>query len=156
MTRSSASCASWKWYFHFAQVRLSQGNPLDVGRLSGNISFARKERNATATRHSSEMARPDRVAFRCSSLQRVMDSGTHGSLTHQDNIPCWITMTSITSSPVLVAPRWSRISRRVTCLKRVVSFLRQTTHVSSTWERKNFSPTRLLVQMAAWRPSLRD
>ena len=156
MMRSSASCASWKWDFHFPQLRSSRGNPSNLSFLLGNLFSERRERDTMATSHASYMARPDRLAFRCESSQRVMNSGTLGSLTHQDNIPCWSPMTSITSPPVLVAMRRPRISRRLTCLKRVVSFLRKTTHVSSTWERTNFFPTRLAVRMDDCRSSLRD
>ena len=120
ITRLSAYCASWKWDFHFYQFRLSRGSPSNLGRLSGKIFSARRERYATATSHASEMARPDRLAFRYAPSQRVMNSGNLGSSTHQDNITCWSPMTLIASPPMLVAPRWSRISRRVTCLKRVV------------------------------------
>ena len=88
MTRSSASYASWKWDFHFSQVRSSCGNPSNLGRSSVKIFSARRERYATATSHTSEIARPDLLAFRCDSSQRVINSGNRGSSTHQDNIPC--------------------------------------------------------------------
>ena len=132
MAHSSASCASWKWDFHFPQFRSSHGNPLNLGRLSGKLFSESRERDVTATSYASDIARPDRLAFRCTSLQRVINSGTHDSSTHQDNIPFCSPITLIASPSVIVAPSWSRISWRVTCLKRVVSFLRQTTHVSST------------------------
>ena len=156
MTRSSASCASWKWDFQFSQVRSSCSNPSNLGRSSGKVFSASRERDATATSHASNIARPARLAFRCASSQRVINSGTHRSSNHQDNIPCWRPITSITSPTVLVSPRWSRRLRRLKCLKRVVSFLRRTTHVSSTQERTNFFPTRLAVWVVAWRSSLRD
>ena len=44
MTPSSTSCASWKWDFHFSQVRSSQGNPSNLGHLSGELFSARRER----------------------------------------------------------------------------------------------------------------
>ena len=156
MTHSSAFCASWKWDFHFSQVRSSCDNPSKLGHSSGKLFSARRELNMTATSHTSEIARPARVSFLCASSQRVMNSGTHGSLTQQDNISCWRPITSIASLHVLVAPRWSRRLQRSTCLKRVVSFFRRTTHVSSVRERTNFIPTRSAVHMAAWRSSLRD
>ena len=134
MTRSSASCTPWKWDFHFSQVRLSRSNPSNLGSLSGKIFPARRERDATATSHASDIARPARLSFRCASSQQVINSGTCGSSTHQDNIPCWSPITLIASPPVLVDPRWLRILWRVMCLKRVVSFLRRTTHISSTRE----------------------
>ena len=105
MTRLSASCVSWKWVFHFFQVRSSQGNPSNLGRSSGNIFSARRELDARATSHASEMKRPALLAFCCASLQRVTNSVTLGSSTHQDYIPCWSLMTSIASPPVRVAPR---------------------------------------------------
>ena len=148
--RLSTSCASWKWDFRFAQVRLSCGNPSNLGCSLGKLFSTRRERYATATRHSSEMASLDRITFRCSSSQRMINFGTRRSSTHQDNIPCWTPITSIVSLPVLVAPRWLRISRGVTCLKRVVSYFWQITHVSSMRERMNFFPTRSAVRMAAW------
>ena len=83
MTRLSTSCASWKWDFHFAQVRLSCGNPSNLGRSSGKLFSARREWYATATSHLSDIASLDRVAFRCASSQRVMNSGTCGSSNHQ-------------------------------------------------------------------------
>ena len=116
MTLSSVSFASWNWDFHFYHVRSIRGNPSNLGCLSGKLFSARRERDATATSHTYEISRPDRVAFLCASLQQVMNSGTRGSSTHQDNILCWRPITSIASPTVLVAPRWSRISRRVTCL----------------------------------------
>ena len=122
MTRLSASRASWKWDFHFSQVWSSRGNPLDLDRSSGKLFSVRRERNVTATIQASDIARPACLDFCCASLQRVMNYGTLWSSTHQDNIPCWVLMTSIASPPVLVAPSWLRISRRVTFLKRVVSF----------------------------------
>ena len=87
MKRSSASCASWKWGFHFYQVRWIRGNPLNLDRLSGNIFSARRERDATETSHASDIARPDRLDFHCASSQREMNYGNLGSSTHQDNIP---------------------------------------------------------------------
>ena len=87
-------------------------------------SVERREWYATETSHSSEMARPDRVAFLCASSQRVMNSGTCGSSTHQYNIPFWTPITSIAYPPVLISPRWLRRFQRVTCLKRVVSYFR--------------------------------
>ena len=109
-----------------------------------------------ATSHTYDIANPACVAFLCASSQRVMNFGTRGSLTHQDNIPCWRPIILIASTPILVAPSWLRRYRRVTCLKRVVSFLSQTTHVSSTRERTDFFPTRLAVWMAAWRSRFQD
>ena len=110
MTRSSNSCASSKWDFHFSQVRSSRGNPLNLGHFSGKIFYVRREWDVTATSHASVMARPSHLAFRCASSPRVMNSGTLGSSTHQDNIPCWVLMKLIALPPVLVAPRWLRIS----------------------------------------------
>ena len=155
MTRSIPSCASWEWGFHFYHTHSSRINPLNLGRLPGNIFSARRERDATATSYASDTARSICLAFCCASSQRVINSCTRGYLTHQDNILCWSPMASIASPPVLVAPRWSRISLRVTCLKRVVLFLRQTTHISSTRERTNSFLTRSAVRMTAWRSSLR-
>ena len=154
MIHSSASCASWKWDFNFSQVRSSRGNPSNLGRLSGKIYSARRERDATAKSHASEIARPDLVALLCAYSQRVMNSGTRRYSTHQYNIPCWSHITSITSPPMLVAPRWYRRLRRVTCLNMVASFFRRTTHVSSTRERKTFFPMRSAVRMSAWISSL--
>ena len=151
MTRSRASCVSWKWYFHFSQVHSSRGNPSNLGHSSGKLFSARRKGCATATSHVSDMARLARLAFHCASSQRLMNSVTLGYFTHQDNIPCCSPMTSIASPPVLVSPRWSGISRRVTCLKRMVSFLRRTIHVSSMRERTNFFPTRSAVRMASCR-----
>ena len=37
MTRSSTSCASWKWDFHFSQVWSIRGNTSNLGRSSGKI-----------------------------------------------------------------------------------------------------------------------
>ena len=121
MTRSSVSCASWKWDFHFSQFRSSCGNPSNLGRSSGNVFLAKRERDAIETSHASDIARPASLAFRFTYLQRVINDETCGSSTHQDNILYWRPITLIASPPVLVSPMWSRISRRVTCLKRVVS-----------------------------------
>ena len=74
----------------------------------------------------------------------------------QDDILCWSPMTLIALPPILVSSGWLRISRRMTCLKGVVSFLRQTTHAYSTQESTNLFSTRSAVRMAAWRLSLRD
>ena len=95
MTRLRASCASWKWDFHFSQVRSSCSNPSNLGCSSGKVFSESRDRDATATSHASNIARPACLAFRCASSQWVINSGTHGSSTHQDNIPCWSPITSI-------------------------------------------------------------
>ena len=105
MTRLNAYCASWKWDFHFYQVWSSRGNPSKLGRSSGKLYSARREWGVTATSHSYKIARPAHVAFRCDSSQQVMNSGTRGSSTHQDNIPFWRPITSISSPPMIVALR---------------------------------------------------
>ena len=56
------------------------------------------------TSHASKMARPACLDFRWTSSQRVTNSGTLGSSTPQEDIPCWRLMTFITSLPVLVVP----------------------------------------------------
>ena len=152
---SSASCASWKWDFHFSQCRPSRGNPSNLGCLSGKIYSARRERDATAKSHASEIARPALVALLRAYSQRVMNYWTRRSSTHQYNIPCWRHIMSIASPPVLVAPRWYRRSRRVTCLNILTSFFRRTTQFFSTRERTNFSPMRSAVQISAWQSILR-
>ena len=92
MTRSRASCASWKWDFHFSQVRSSQGNPSNLGHSSGNFFSARSEWDATATSHASDMARPAHLAFLWASSQQVTNSGILEYSTHQDSIHCWSPM----------------------------------------------------------------